>query len=268
MVCPWIWVRLRSPWFADHKRFSDVRLELNPILSGYRLHVIYDLHSPLTKLGVNLSASARSEEATAYQSMLEQWSRLREDVGNSKPLVVYILGDKERDYKYGRLNYDRLNENHRHQAKYLKQQCLESKVCFWLARMSSSIDSSGSLASESIFELDNISELDGTEVLERNVSIDEEDIVEISSLKCREANDSDYAEQNWENKDTIYHIKDWVCYISASNTILSGQRNSTPRIFHVARVFAYKRFAVQRIQTFLSMYDLWLVFFPALTDMR
>ena len=187
---------------------------------------------------MNISASARSEEATAYQSRLEQWSRLRERVGKSKPLVVYILVDKERDYRYGRSSYGRLNENHRHKANYLKQQCLESKVCFWLARMSSSIDSSGSVASENIIELDDISELDGTEVLQRNVTIDEEDVVEIGSLRNREANDSDYAEQSSEYDDNIHHIKDWVSCISAFTTIPSGQRDSTPRIFHLARVFA------------------------------
>ncbi|KAK0513137.1 hypothetical protein JMJ35_004123 [Cladonia borealis] len=188
--------------------FSDVRLELDPILSGYRLHVIYDLHSPLTQLGVNLSAFAISEEANAYQSMLEQWSRLREDVGNSNPLVAYILEDKEQDYKHGPLSYGRLNENHRQKAKYLKQQCLESKVCFWLARMFSSVDSRG--YAESIFELGNISELDGTEVLEGNVYIDKEDVVEIGSFNCREENDSDYGERSSEYDDGLYHFKDWV----------------------------------------------------------
>ena len=229
-------------------------------MSGYRLHVIYDLHSSLAKRGVNVSASALSQEAAAYQSMLEQWSRLRENIGNSNPLVAYILEDKEGDYKYGRLSYGRLNENHRQKAKYLKQQCLESKVCFWLARMSSSVDSSGHGASESIFEVDNISELDGAEVLEGNVFIDIEDVVQIDSFNCREANDSDYEERSSEFDDDLYHFKDWVCYVSASTVILSRQMNSTRRMFHVARLFAYGAFAAQRIRFHLNMHDLCLVF--------
>ena len=208
-------------------------------MSGYRLHVIYDLHSSLTKLGVNLSAYALSQEAAAYQSMLEEWSRLRENLGNSNPLVAYILEDKEGDYKYGRLSYDILNENHEQKAKYLKQQCLESKVCFWLARMSSSVDRSGHGASESLFELDNISELDGTEVLEGNVSIHIDDVVQIDSFKCREANDSDYEERSSEFDDGLYHFKDWVCYVSASTTIITRPKEPTLNIFPVAQVFAY-----------------------------
>ena len=209
---------------------------------------------------MNLSASALSEEAEEYQSMLKQWSRLRENVGKSNPVVAYVLGDSDRDYKYGRLSYGRLNENHRHKAEYLKQQCLKSKVCFWLARMSSAVDSSGHGASESMFDLDNISELDGTEVLQRNVSIDIEDVVEISSFKCREANDSDYAERSSEFDDGLCHFKDWVSYISASTNIFFRQRNSNPRIFHVARLLAYRGLAAQRIRIILSTHDLCLVF--------
>ena len=73
--------------------------------------------------------------------MLEQWSRLRENDGNSSPLVAFILEDEGRDYKHGRLSYEQLNKYHTHKARFLQQQCIETRVCFWLARMSTSFDS-------------------------------------------------------------------------------------------------------------------------------
>ena len=235
MVCFWTWVRLGSPCFADHERFSDVRLELDPILSGYRLHLIYDLYSPLTPLGEHPSASWLSDQATTYQRMLEQWAKLRENDGKTSPLVAFILEDEEPNYKHDRLSYRLLKENHTHKARFLEQQCIESNVCFWLARMSSSVDSSGYGASKSNFKLDRISELDGTEVVKGIVSIDKEDVVDIDSFKsrvtCREANDSDYAEQDSESEGTIHHFKDWVCYVSGSTTIFSVQKHLKPKKF-------------------------------------
>ena len=173
----------------------------------------------MIELGVNPSASWLSDQATIYQSMLEQWSRLRENDGNPNPLVTFVLKDKERDYSYGRLCYGRLNENHTFKAKFLQQQCIESKVCFWLARMSSSVDSSRYGASERTFELDEISEIDGTEITKAIISVDKKDIVEIDSFKCREANDGAYAERNSDADNVTYYFENWVCYVSASTTI-------------------------------------------------
>lgn len=205
----------------------------------------------MTRYGEHPSASWLSHQATTYQRMLEQWVKLRENDGKSSPLVAFILEDEPPSHKHERLSYGRLKENHTHKARFLEQQCIQSKVCFWLARMSSSVDSSGHGASESNFKLDRISELDGTQVVEGIVLIDKEDVVDIdgfkSRIECGEANDSDYAEQDPASEDNIHHFKDWVCYLSASTIILSGQEYLKPKIFHVTRLFAYRRFAAQRI---------------------
>ena len=177
----------------------------------------------MTQLGAHPSASSLSDEAARYRSRLEQWSRLREYDGNPDPLVTFILKDEERDYKNGRMCYGRLNENHMFKANFLQQQCIESKVCFWLARMSSCVDRSRYGASESIFMLDEVSELDGTEVMLASMPVNERDVVEIKSFKRREANDSDHAERDSDPDNSIYHFKDWVCYFSAS-TISSSRR--------------------------------------------
>lgn len=86
--------------------------------------------------------------------MLKQWSRLREDDGNASPIVAFILEGEERNLKHERLSYEMLNENHTYKVGFLQQQCTESNVCFWLARMSSSVDRSGYGTSESNFKLD------------------------------------------------------------------------------------------------------------------
>ena len=206
----------------------------------------------MTRLGVHPSTSWLLDQATTYQRMLEQWVKLRENDGKSSPLVAFILEDEAPSHEHKRLSYGRLKEDHMHKARFLEQQCIQSNVCFWLARMSSSVDSSGDGASESNFKLDRISELDGTQIVEGIVRIDKEDVVDIDSFKsrieCGEANDSDYAEQDSASEDTVYHFKDWVYYLSASAIILSGQKYLNPKIFHVTRVFAYRRFAAQRIR--------------------
>ena len=203
----------------------------------------------MTRLGVHPSASWLLDQATTYQRMLEQWVSLRENNGDASPLVAFILEDEAPSHKHERLSCGRLKENHTHKARFLQQQCIQSNVCFWLARMSSSVDSNGHGASESNFKLDRISELDGTQVVEGTVLIDKEDVVDIDSFKsrieCGEANDSDYAEQDSASEDTIHHFKDWVCYLSASTIILSGQKYLKPKIFYVTRVFAYRSFVAQ-----------------------
>ena len=206
----------------------------------------------MTRLGVHPSASWLSDQATTYRRMLEQWVKLREDDEKSSPLVAFVLEDDAPSHKHERLSYRRLKENHMHKARFLEQQCIQSNVRFWLARMSSSVDSSGDGASESNFKLDRISELDGTQVVEGIVLIDKEDVVDIDSFKsrieCGEANDSDYAEQDSASEDTIHHFKDWVCYLSASAIVLSGQEHLKPKIFHIPRFFAYRSFAAQKIK--------------------
>ena len=139
----------------------------------------------MTRLGVHPSASWLSDQATTYQRMLEQWVKLRENDGKSSPLVAFILEDEAPSHEHKRLSYGRLKENHMHKARFLEQQCIQSNVCFWLARMSSSVDSSGDGASESNFKLDRISELDGTQVVEGIIRIDKEDVVDIDSFKSR-----------------------------------------------------------------------------------
>lgn len=184
--------------------------------------------------------------------MLEQWVKLRENDGKSSPLVAFILEDEAPSHQHERLSYGRLKENHAYKARFLEQQCIQSNVCFWLARMSSSVDSSGHNASKGTFKLGRISTLDGTQVVEGTVLIDKEDVVDIDSFKsrieCGDANDSDYAEQDSASEDTIHHFKDWVCYLSASTIILSRQKHLKPKIFHVTRVFAHSSFAAQRIR--------------------
>ena len=217
----------------------------------------------MTQIGVNPSASWLSGKATTYQSMLKQWSRLREDDGNASPIVAFILEGEERNHKHERLSYGRLIEDHTYKAAFLQQQCVESNVCFWLARMSSSVDGSGYGTSEGIFKLDRISEIDGTEVVEGSVLIDKKDVVHIDSFECRNGNDSDYAEQDSESEDTISHFKDWVCYLSTP-IILPGQKHMKSRTFDLAQVFAYRGVAAQRIrlclhvQPMLDMLGFWL----------
>ena len=172
------------------------------------------------------------EYATAYQRMLEQWSRLRETRGNPNPLVMYILEDEEGDYKSLRLSYETLKQNHKYKAKFLHQQCIKSKICFWLARLSSSIDSSRYGASEPIFQLDKITELDGTVVVRGSVTIGKEDVVETDSFECREAYDSDSAGGNSTSGENVYHCKDRVCSGSASTAILYRHPRILPLSFY------------------------------------
>ena len=203
----------------------------------------------MTPLGMHPSASWLSNQATEYRSLLEQWFRSRENNGNFSPLVAFILDDEDEDadYKHPRISCERLSEDHTYKARFLQQQCIESNVCFWLARMSSSVDS-GYGASTSIFELDTISELDGTVIVKETVLIDKEDVVGLHTFERREANDSDYSEQDSESENTTNHFKDWVCYLSSSTLILYAQERSKPRISHLEQVFAHRGFAAQRIR--------------------
>ena len=164
------------------------------------------------------SASTLLDLATTYQRTLEQWSRLRGNRGSSNPLVTYILKDKEGDYKRLRLFYETLKQNHRYKAKFLQQQCIKSKICFWLARMSTSIEDHSYGPSDLNFQPDKITELDGVPVVQGPVTIGREDIVEINSFELREDANNDSA-----SSDNVYHLKDTVCYASASTTILSSR---------------------------------------------
>ena len=200
---------------------------------------MYDLCGLVTQLREKPSASALLDQATAFQSILEQWSRLRENHGNSNPLVTYILEDEEAGDKSLQLCDEIQTGIHKHRAKFLQQQCIKNKVCFWLARLSSTIDRRYYGAAEPIFKLDEITELDGTVVMRERITIEKEDIVEINSFDCREASD---AEKYWEIDDTCNHFKDRVCYILTYTTILSGIKIDDWNI-PWSRSIAYRGFA-------------------------
>ena len=171
---------------------------------------MYDLYEPADHARRYPSASAILDEATAYQRMLEQWSELRENRGLSNPLVFYNLENNEGDYGEPRLSYDALRQGHRLKAKFLQQQCIKSKVCLWLARLSSSIDTSRIGGPEPIFQLDRITKLDGTIVVNGTITIGKEDIVELDSFERRGAYQGDLAERSVYGGN-LYRFKDKVC---------------------------------------------------------
>ena len=171
---------------------------------------MYDLYEPADHARRCPSASAILDEATAYQRMLEQWSELRENRGLSNPLVFYNLENNEGDYGEPQLSYDALRQGHRHKAKFLQQQCIKSKVCLWLARLSSSIDTSRIGGPEPIFQLDRITKLDGTTVVNGTITIGKEDIVELDSFERRGAYQGDLAERSVYGGN-LYRFKDKVC---------------------------------------------------------
>ena len=171
---------------------------------------MYDLYEPAERTRRNPSASALLDEATAYQRMLEQWSGLREDRGLSNPLVFYILDDDERGYVEPGLSFDALRQSHWHKAKFLQQQCIKSKVCLWLARLSSSIDTSRIGGPEPMFQLDGITKFDGTVVVNGNITIGKEDVLELDSFERRGAFQGDLAERSVYGGN-LYRFKDKVC---------------------------------------------------------
>lgn len=204
--------------------YSDVQVNAEPITSGYRLQLMYNLHPSQTvqkTLSEKPSASYVSQQIDEFRSLLGQWTTLFRRHEGPVPLV-YILDDEVGNYKRQPLSCESLKDADKHKLLFLQRQCQEMDICVYLAKLTTSIDDDIVGNDEEInitMGLHEITDLDGHILVEQRVMIRKENLVPEDWFEYRSSNDSAYntpePSDPWEEVESrLYentrHFKDWV----------------------------------------------------------
>lgn len=201
-----------------------MQVNAEPITSGYRLQLMYDLHQSQTIqkcISGKPSASYLSEQINEFRELLDQWTMLTQRHEGPVPLV-YILDDDLGEYKRRPLSCASLKDTDKHKVLFLQRQCSEKDVGVYLAKLTTSIDDdfhSNDEESNTTMELHEISDLDGHMFVEEEVRIQKEHLVHEDWFEYRGSNDSDYNTPEpldpWEeveprSDEYTRHFKHWV----------------------------------------------------------
>ncbi|MCJ1436898.1 hypothetical protein MMC27_006280 [Xylographa pallens] len=99
--------------------YADVEHAVQPITSGYRLALIYNLI--FTAPGTPQSASTSAKKKLELEKLLSSWKRTLETAGSGAPeLLAYTT---EHKYTDANLRFDYLKGKDRYRAQYLKDAC-------------------------------------------------------------------------------------------------------------------------------------------------
>ena len=220
-----------------------MQVNVEPITSGYRLQLVYDLsQSQNTEQDPpgKPSASYLAQQNDEFRSLLGQWTTFAER--NDGPvLLVYIFDDESGDYKHQPLIRESLNDADRHKVHFLQRQCLEKDVLVYLAKLKTSIDDDVAVDDEepnTTMELYEITNLDGDLFVEQEVTIGKENLVSEDWFDYMDSNDSDCetseASDPWEESDpredeNTRHFKDWaLVLLPASQRLGFLAKNTSP----------------------------------------
>ena len=201
-----------------------MQIDAEPIISGYRLQLVYDLHQSQT-IEKNIlekpSATRMSQQANEFQDLLGHWTTLSQRHEGPVPLV-YILEDELGDYKRLPLSSACLRDADKHKMIFLQRQCSEKDVHVYLAKLTTSIDDDvvgDDGESNSTMELQEVTDLDGQVFVTQEVLIEKENLIAEDWFEARDSNDSDFdtpePSDPWEEAESrpdenTRHFKDWV----------------------------------------------------------
>ena len=192
-------------------RFPKWLTDAEPITSGYRLQLIYDLHQSQTlqkTTSPRPSALHVSQQISQFQDLLRQWTKLSH--GYQGPsLLVYIVGDELGDYKRLPLSCAALKNADKQKLLFLQRQCPREGVRVYLAKLITSIDYDTAIDNEvsnTTMELQKIIDLDGHVLVKEKVMIGEANLLREDWFQDRATNDSFYetleSSEPWKEEDS------------------------------------------------------------------
>ena len=112
-------------------RYSDVVHEIKPVVSGYRLTLIYNLHH--TAGDHSTSGAMVYQERMALREILREWNSRYERRQPVIPILAYCL---EHKYSTAKPRLEKLNDRDRLVGRYLKEACEMEGCTLLLANLS------------------------------------------------------------------------------------------------------------------------------------
>ena len=228
-----------------------MQVDAEPIISGYRLQLVYDLYqSRMPERGVTEkpSASHMYQQNNEFRDLLGHWITLSQKHEGFVPLV-YILDDELGSYRTLPLSCASLRDSDKHKMTFLQQQCLEKSVHVYLAKLTTSVNhdfDSDDEGSDITMDLHDLTDPSGHLPVKQQVSITKKNLMREDWFKARDFNDSDYSgynstpeplvsfheEDRYPDKN-MCHLVDWVFVLlpeSQRSKILA--KNTNPEDLH------------------------------------
>lgn len=209
--------------------YSDVKVDVETIVSGQRLQLVYDIRQEHWPDMDKPSAAVTSEKAREFQSILGRWTSLCRNGEGVSP-SVYIVEDNLEVYKSRSLGRHSLHDTHKSKVLYLQEYCRRMNICLYLATMTSEIEGEEMINPPATLELVGITDLAGKKIVSENVSenvsVEKENLIDDSGLEWRLTNDSDHEisepDDPWEEvepreEDGFRNLKDWVLVLLPEN---------------------------------------------------
>lgn len=208
--------------YLPRQRYADVRHSVEPITSGNRLVLVYNLLQ--VSQGDLPSSSLLLEEKRRLGRVLAGWNRGMTEPGADLPKV--LLFQFEHEYTDYNLKFDSLKGLDKVKADYLRETCHPNNIGLYLSSMKRSIDGEcqgddeyhviEEVLEEKI-ELKRMIDLDGN-VIAQDIWVDECDIVAEDPFE-RPYDHEDYEGYTGNaGPSTTQYFNDTVGYSPSSNS--------------------------------------------------
>ena len=167
--------------YLPTQRYADVRHSVEPITSGNRLVLVYNLLQ--VSQGDTPSSSLLLQENIKLSRVLAGWNRGMTESGADLP--KFLLFQFEHEYTDDNLRFDSLKGLDKVKADYLRETCHQNNIGLYLSSMKRSVDGECEgddeyhvieEVLEDKIELERMIDLDGN-VIARKIAVDKEDIV-------------------------------------------------------------------------------------------
>ena len=228
-----------------------MQINAEPIISGYRLQLVYDLHQSRTaerRVMEKPSATHMYQQNNKFRDLLGHWTTLSQKHEGFVPLV-YILDDELGDYKTLPLSCASLRDSDKHKMIFLQQQCLEKDVHVYLAKLKTSVNhdlDSDDEGSNTTMGLHNLIDPNGYFPIKQQVSIKKQNLMREDWFEARDFNDSDYSgydstpepmdaldEVDFYPNKNMWHFVDWVfVLLPESQRLKILAKNTNPEDLH------------------------------------
>ena len=206
------------PIYLPRQRYADVRHSVEPVTSGNRLVLVYNLLQ--VSHGDLASSSLLLEEKRRLGRILAGWNR-----GITKPgaeLPKFLLFQFGHEYTDDNLKFDSLKGLDKAKADYLRETCHQNNIGLYLSSMKRSVEGEcedGDHVIEEVIEekieLERMIDLDGN-VIAQKIAVDEYDIV------AEDPFERPYDDENYEGytgnagPSTTQYFNDTVGYNPSS----------------------------------------------------
>lgn len=228
-----------------------MQVDAEPITSGYRLQLVYDLHqsrTPERRVMEKPSASHMYQQNNEFRDLLGHWTTLSQEHEGFVPLV-YILDDELGSYRTLPLSCASLRDSDKHKMIFLQQQCLEKGVHVYLAKLTTSVNhdfDSDDEGSNITMDLHDLTDPNGHLPIKQQVSIKKKNLMREDWFEARDFNDSDYSgyDSTPEPSETFLevefypdtnkrHFVDWVfVLLPESQRLKILAKNTNPGDLH------------------------------------